>query len=84
VNIVCPLSVPHTLNDGVNTFKRFSYESGMNTHEFLHCYVRFIADKTKYMFMSRDQTAGRCHSMKIDNSCSESREEFKHLGMTRP
>ena len=26
-------------------------------------------DKTKYMIMSRDQNAGRSHSMKIDNSC---------------
>jgi len=26
------------------------------------------ADKTKYMVMSRDQNAGRSHSMKIDNS----------------
>jgi len=25
------------------------------------------ADKTKYMIMSRDQNAGRCHIMKIDN-----------------
>ena len=29
------------------------------------------ADKTKYMIMSRDQNAGRCHSMKIDNICIE-------------
>ena len=29
------------------------------------------ADKTKYMVMSRDQNAGRTHSMKIDNSSSE-------------
>jgi len=27
------------------------------------------ADKTKYMVMSRDQNAGRSHSMKTDNSC---------------
>ena len=26
------------------------------------------ADKTKYMVMSRDRNAGRCHSVKIDNS----------------
>jgi hypothetical protein len=26
------------------------------------------ADKTKYMVMSRDQNAGRSHSMKIDNT----------------
>jgi len=26
------------------------------------------ADKTKYMIMSRDQNAGRSHSMKTDNT----------------
>jgi hypothetical protein len=36
-------------------------------------------DKTKYMVMSQDQTAGRSHSMKIDNSASERVEEFKYL-----
>jgi len=40
------------------------------------------ADKTKYMIMSRDQNAGRSHSMKIDNSCIERVEEFKYLGTT--
>jgi len=38
------------------------------------------ADKTKYMIMSRDQNAGRSHSMKIDNSSTERVEEFKYLG----
>ena len=32
--------------------------------------------------MSRDQDAGRSHSMKIDNSCIERVEEFKYLGTT--
>ena len=32
--------------------------------------------------MSRSQNAGRSHSMKIDNSCIERVEEFKHLGTT--
>jgi hypothetical protein len=40
------------------------------------------ADKTKYMIMSRDQNAGRCNSMKIDNSSIERVEEFKYLGTT--
>jgi len=40
------------------------------------------ADKTKYMIMSRDQNAGRSHSMKIDNSSIEMVEEFKYLGTT--
>jgi len=34
------------------------------------------ADKTKYMVMSRDQTAGRSHTMKTDNSSFERVEEF--------
>ena len=38
------------------------------------------ADKTKYMVTSRDQNAGRCHGMKIDNSSFERVEEFKYLG----
>ena len=36
--------------------------------------------KTKYMTMSRDQNAGRSHSMKIDNSSIERVGEFKYLG----
>jgi hypothetical protein len=40
------------------------------------------ADKTKYMFMSRDQNAGRGHSMKTDNNSIESVEDFKYLGTT--
>jgi len=40
------------------------------------------ADKTNYMIMSRDQNAGRSHSMKIDNSSIERGEEFKYLGTT--
>ena len=38
------------------------------------------ADKTKYMVMSRDQNAGRKHSVRIDNSTFERVDEFKHLG----
>ena len=40
------------------------------------------ADKTKYMVMSRDQNAGRSHSMKTDNRSIEMVEEFKYLGTT--
>ena len=32
--------------------------------------------------MSRDQNAGRIHTMKIDNSSNERVEEFKYLGTT--
>jgi hypothetical protein len=37
------------------------------------------ADKTKYMVMSGDQNAGRSHSIKINNSCFESVEEFQYF-----
>jgi len=39
-------------------------------------------DKTKYMVMSRDQNAGRTHSMMIVNSSFERVDEFKYLGTT--
>ena len=35
-----------------------------------------------YHVMSRDQNAGRIHSVRIDNSSSERVEEFKYLGTT--
>ena len=41
-----------------------------------------FSDKTKYMVMSREQTAGLSHSMKVDNSSIERVEEFKYLGTT--
>jgi hypothetical protein len=40
------------------------------------------ADKTKYMVMSRDQNAGRNHSIKTDNSSFERVEDFKYLETT--
>ena len=38
------------------------------------------ADKTKYMGMSRDQNAGRSHSIKTHNSYCERVEQCKYLG----
>ena len=40
------------------------------------------ADRTKYMVKSRDQNAGRIHSVRIDNGTFERVEEFKYLGTT--
>jgi hypothetical protein len=37
-------------------------------------------DKTKYMVMSRDQHAGRSHSIKIDNSSFQRVKQLKYLG----
>ena len=40
------------------------------------------ADKNKKMVISRDQNAGRTHSMKTDNSLFERMEQLKYLGTT--
>ena len=45
---------------------------------YLRCCVE--ADKTQYMVMSREQTAGLSHTMKVDNSSIERVGEFKYLG----
>ena len=42
--------------------------------------LELSADKSKYMVMSRDQKAGRIHSVRIDNNTFERVEEFKYLG----
>jgi hypothetical protein len=39
-------------------------------------------DKTKYMVMSREQNAGRNHSIKIDNISIERGEGFRYFGTT--
>ena len=40
------------------------------------------ADETKYMVMSRNQDAGRSHSIKTDNGYFERVEEYNYLGTT--
>ena len=42
--------------------------------------LEVIADKIKYMVMSRDQNAGRIQIVWIDNSTFEKVKEFKYLG----
>jgi len=44
--------------------------------------LEISADKTMYMVMSRDQNAGRNHSVRINNNTFERMEEFKYLGTT--
>jgi len=41
--------------------------------------LEVIADKSKYMVMSRDQNAGRSQNMNINNGPFERVEEFKYL-----
>ena len=38
------------------------------------------ADRTQYTVMSRDQNAGRSHSIKTDNSVFERAEQLRYLG----
>ena len=44
--------------------------------------IEVNGDKTKYMVMSGEQTAGLSHTMKVDNSSIERMEELKYLGTT--
>jgi len=60
----------HTVKENAEALVVATKETGLEVN----------ADKTKYMIMSRDQNAGRSHSMKIDNSSIERVEEFKYLG----
>ena len=58
----------HTLKENAEVLVAANRETGLEVS----------ADKTKYMVMSRDQNAGRIHSVRIDNSASERVEEFKY------
>jgi len=40
------------------------------------------ADKTEYMFMTRDHDAGRSHNVKINNNSFARVEESKYMGTT--
>jgi len=41
--------------------------------------LEVTADETKYVVTSRDQNAGRSHSIYFDNSSFQKVEEFKYL-----
>jgi hypothetical protein len=56
----------HTVKENAEALVIVSKEIGLEVN----------ADKTKYMFMSRDRNAGRGHSVEIDNSSIERVEEF--------
>jgi len=58
----------HTVKENAETLIVASQEIGLEV----------IADKTKYMVMSRGQNAGRSHNIKTDNSSFERVEEFKY------
>jgi hypothetical protein len=60
----------HTLKKKAKALVDESKEAGLEAN----------ADKTKYMVMSRNQNAGRCHNIKIDNSSYERLKGLKYLG----
>ena len=62
----------HTLKENAEVLVAATREIGLEVS----------ADKTKYMVMSRDQNAGRIHSVRIDKSTFERVEEFKYLETT--
>jgi len=62
----------HTVKKNIEALVAATKEIGLEVN----------AHKTKYVIMSRDQNAGRIHSMKMDNSFIERVEEFKYLGKT--
>jgi len=62
----------HTLKENAEALVAAAREIGLEVSD----------DKTKYMVMSRDQNAGRIHSVRIDNITFERVEEFKYLGKT--
>ena len=62
----------HTLKENAEALVAATRETGLEVN----------AAKTKYMVMSRDQNAGRIHSVRIDNSTFDRVEDFKYLGTT--
>ena len=64
--------IVHTVNKQTDALVVASKETGLEVN----------ADGTKYMVMSRDQNAGRSHSIKTDTSSFEKVKQFKSLGTT--
>ena len=62
----------HTVKENAEALVVATKETGLEVN----------ADKTKYMVMSREQTAGLSHTTNVDNSSIERVEEFKYLGTT--
>jgi len=70
------------LEGSLHTIKKNAEALVVASKEIKEIGLEINADKTKYMVMSRDQNAGRSHSVKIVNSSFERVEQFKYLGTT--
>jgi len=68
--------------DDVNILGGSIHTLKENTEALVAATREVSADKTTYMVKSRDQNAGRIHSVGIDNITFERVEEFKYLGTT--
>jgi hypothetical protein len=62
----------HTIKRNTDALRVASKETGLEVN----------VNKTKYVVKSRDQNAGRSHSVKTDNSSFEKVDEFKYLETT--
>jgi len=62
----------HTINKNAEALMLASKEIGLEVN----------SDKTKYMVMSPDQSAGRSHNIKSDNSSFERVGQLQYLGKT--
>jgi hypothetical protein len=62
----------HTIKKNTDALLVGSKEIGLDVN----------ADKTKYMVVSRDQSAGQSHNIETDSSFFERVEKFKYLGTT--
>jgi len=67
------------LGESIHTLKENAEALVAATREII---LEVSAGKIKYVVMSRDQNAGRIHSVRTDNSTFERVEEFKYLGTT--
>jgi hypothetical protein len=68
------------LGDNIDTIKK-NTETLIGTSKVL-VYVEVIAEKTKYMFLSRHQNAEQNHNIKIANGFFENVPPFKYLETT--
>jgi hypothetical protein len=64
----------HSIKENAEALLVGSKETGLEVN----------ADKTKYMFICRDQNAGRSHNMKICNCSIEKVGQFKYLRTYQP
>jgi hypothetical protein len=69
----------NTLGDDIDTIKKTT-QTSINASKEIGLEVN--TEKTKYMSLSRHQTAGQIHDRKIVNRCFENVAQFRYLGTT--